>query len=69
MLINGINEIGIGYANQYLNDKLTIGAKIKMVQGLIHGSLDDDFEGSLHTRESDYLWTIGVRNGQVNSAA
>ena len=68
VLINGINEIGIGYANQYLNDKLTIGAKIKMVQGLIHGSLDDDFEGSLHTRESDYLWTIGVRNGQVNSA-
>ena len=67
-VMNGINEYGLGYANQFLNDKLTIGARVKLVQGLFHGSLEDSFEGSLHTREEDFLWTISVNDGQVNTA-
>lgn len=67
-VLNGINEVGLGYANEFLDKKLTIGARVKMVQGVVHGSIGDDFQGTLHTRESDYLWTIGVKNGNINTA-
>lgn len=66
--MNGLNEYGIGYANRFLNDRLTIGARVKLVQGIVHGSLGDDFQGSIHTNADDYLWTISVQNGQVNTA-
>jgi len=67
-VMNGIHEFGLGYANRFLDDKLTIDARVKMIQGLFHGSLADNFEGSLQTREEDFLWTISVNNGQVNTA-
>jgi len=68
VLMNTFNEYGLGYAHEFLNKKLTLGARVKMVQGLFHGSLDDDFQGTLHTRENDFLWTMNVQNGQVNTA-
>lgn len=68
LLMNGFNEYGLGYANQFLDNKLTVGARIKMIQGVFHGSLDDAFEGSLHTREEDFFWTMDVKGGQVNTA-
>lgn len=68
LMLNGINEYGIGYANEFLNKKLVLGARVKMVQGIAHASLGDDFEGSLHTREEDFLWTISTNNTRINTA-
>lgn len=67
-VLNGIQEVGLGYANQFLDNKLTIGARVKMVQGVLHASVGDDFQGTLHTDENDYTWNINVKNGLINTA-
>ena len=68
VLMNGFNEFGLGYANEFLDKKLTVGARVKLIQGIFHGSLDESFQGTLHTGEEDFLWTMNVNNGQINTA-
>lgn len=61
-------EIGIGYARKFLDDRLTIGARVKRVTGIFHASLKDDASASLKTDADDFSWQIAIQNGTVNTA-
>ena len=62
------HEIGIGYARRFLDDRLTIGARAKVVTGLFHASLIDGAGGTLTTDANDFSWQISVQNGTANTA-
>ncbi|MEC7754715.1 MAG: DUF5723 family protein [Bacteroidota bacterium] len=66
--IDGYHEVGIGYARRFLDDKLTVGGRIKMVTGMFHGSIQENATLTLTTDETDYSWHVEVQNGTVNTA-
>ena len=61
-------EVGIGYANKFLNDKLTVGARMKLVTGLFHASIQDGASATLATDATDFDWTVQLQNATVNTA-
>jgi len=61
-------EVGIGYANTFLNERLTVGARVKLVTGIFHASFADGASASLTTDANDFSWQIAVQNGTVNTA-
>lgn len=62
------HEVGIGYARTFLQERLTIGARAKVVTGLFHASLADGASGTLTTDANDFSWQIAVQNGTANTA-
>ncbi len=62
------HEVGIGYARRFLENRLTIGARAKLVSGIFHASLDENASGSLSTDATDFSWQIAVQNGTANVA-
>jgi len=68
LLMNAYHEYGVGYTHQFLADRLVVGARVKLIQGLFHGSTNEGFKGSLTTDENDFAWTMNVTNGQFNTA-
>lgn len=65
---NAYHEIGVGYANRYLDDKLTLGVRVKQVTGMYHASTQEGAGLSLTTNANDFSWNIAVQNGTVNTA-
>ena len=61
-------EIGIGYANKYLDDRLTVGARVKLVTGMFHASIQDGASATLSTDATDFDWTVNLQNATVNTA-
>ncbi len=61
-------EIGIGYANTFLGERLTVGARAKLVTGIFHASFADGASASLTTGADDFSWQIAIQNGTVNTA-
>ncbi len=61
-------EIGIGYANKYLDDRLTVGARVKLVTGMFHASIQDGASPTLSTDATDFDWTVNLQNATVNTA-
>ncbi len=66
--LNSFHEIGIGYAKTFLNERLTVGARVKMVTGLFHASTAEGATGSIATDADDFTWTVNIQNGTVNTA-
>ena len=66
--IDAYQEVGFGYARQFLDQKLVVGARVKLVTGLFHGSIREDAGFTLTTNANDYSWQVAVRNGNVNTA-
>lgn len=62
------HEIGIGYARRFLQDRLTVGARAKIVTGIFHASLAEGASGTLTTGADDFSWQIAVQNGTANTA-
>ena len=66
--IDVLQEVGFGYARKFLNDKLVVGARVKIVNGLYHASIKEDAGLRLTTNANDYSWQVQVQNGTVNTA-
>lgn len=54
-------EGGIGFTQQFLNDKLAIGVRLKYLIGLANGSTEEDGYASLDVN-NNYTWTINSNN-------
>lgn len=61
-------EIGFGYGRSMLNNKLTIGAKIKYLYGGFNASIDRGSEGYLSTDPETFAITLNVDNLTLNTA-
>lgn len=66
--LEAYQEIGIGYARQFLGERLTVGARAKLVTGIFHASLADGAGATLTTDADDFSWQIAVQNGTANTA-
>lgn len=67
-MANAYHEVGVGYARRFLGERLTVGARVKLVHGLFHGSLKEGATGSILTNATDYSWRVNVANGTLNTA-
>lgn len=68
-MANVYHEIGLGYTQKkFLDDRLTVGGRMKWVTGLFHGSLHENARGTITTDARDYSWVIDVKNGTFNTA-
>lgn len=66
--LDAYQEVGVGYARKFLGDKLTVGARAKLVTGMYHASINEDAHFSLTTNADDFSWQVRVENGTVNTA-
>ncbi|WP_422006307.1 DUF5723 family protein [Roseivirga pacifica] len=66
--LNGITEYGIGHTRKFLKDRLVVGARVKLLNGVFHGSISDNFSGTLTTHQDTYAWSVTTRNGSINTA-
>ena len=64
----GYNEIGIGFTQTFLNDRLAIAVRAKYLNGMVHSSTADDGQVSLEIDETTGEYTIYAENATVNSA-
>lgn len=62
------HEIGIGYARRFLGDRLTVGARAKLVTGIFHASLKEGASATLTTDATDFSWQVGLQNATANTA-
>ncbi|KYG79036.1 hypothetical protein AWN68_05225 [Roseivirga echinicomitans] len=65
---NTYHEIGIGHAHKFLEDRLTVGARVKMITGLFHASTAEGASGTLYTNEIDNSWRVSLQNATINTA-
>jgi hypothetical protein len=68
LAINSYHEVGIGHARTFLGDRLTVGARVKMITGLFNATTKEGLSGTLYTDPNDYSWTISTKNATVNTA-
>lgn len=60
-------EAGVGFTQQFLNDKLAIGARLKYISGIAHGGTEDDAIASI-TVNNNNTWTINTSNAIARTA-
>ena len=65
---NTFHEVGIGFARKFLGERLTIGARVKRVNGMFHASTAEGARGSLTTNADNYNLTVAIENGTINTA-
>ncbi len=65
---NSYHEVGIGHARTFLDKRLTVGFRTKMVTGLFNATTKEGLSGTLYTDPDDYSWTISTKNATVNTA-
>lgn len=62
------HEVGIGYANEYLDGRLVVGARVKMLTGLYHSSIDDDLVAQLTTDAENFNWEMNLANATLRTS-
>lgn len=62
------SEIGIGVTRTFLDDKLSIGLRLKSLSGIAHSSLEDGAQFSLDINPANFLWTLNTTNATVNTS-
>ena len=67
-MANVYHEIGLGHSQKLLDDRLTIGGRMKWVTGIFHGSLRENAQATITTNAQNYSWGIDVKNGTFNTA-
>ncbi len=63
-------EIGIGYGRSFniLGFNVDLGARLKLLNGIIHSSIKKNLEMSIYTSEEDYAMTVTIQNGLSRGA-
>ncbi len=62
------SEIGIGITRTFLKDKLSVGLRLKSLNGIAHASLEDDAQFSLDINPNNFIWTVNTANATINTA-
>lgn len=60
-------ESGIGFTQQFLNDKLAIGVRVKYLLGIANGSTEEDGTAQIDVND-DLSWTLNTNNAFARSA-
>jgi len=60
-------ESGFGFTQQFLNDKLAVGIRVKYLLGINDGATNKDGEAQVDIN-NDYSWTINTNNAYAMSA-
>lgn len=63
---NGYNEIGIGFTQTFLDDKLAIGLRAKYLNGFLHTSLKENSQVSLEYNKESGEYRIHTQNTIAN---
>ena len=66
--LDAYHEVGLGYARKFLSDKLTLGLRVKLVNGMYHVSMDESAHFSLSTNADDFSWQYNVQDATINTA-
>ncbi|MFT6971792.1 MAG: hypothetical protein ACJAXX_002367 [Roseivirga sp.] len=66
--INSYHEVGIGHARTFLDKRLTVGVRAKVITGLFNVSSKEGLNGQLFTNPDDFSWTVTTQNGTINTA-
>lgn len=59
-------EGGVGFTQQFLNDKLAVGVRVKYLLGITNGSTEEDGFAQIDIND-DYSWTINTENAFARS--
>jgi Family of unknown function (DUF5723) len=62
------HEFGLGFARTFLKEKLTLGVRAKMINGIFHVSTEDGAQASIATDATTYDMTFSIRNARVRTA-
>lgn len=62
------SEIGIGITRTFLDDKLSVGLRLKSLSGIAHSSLEDRAQFSLDVNPTNFLWTVNTANATLNTS-
>ncbi|MBR09867.1 MAG: hypothetical protein CMP48_19545 [Rickettsiales bacterium] len=63
-------EIGVGYGRTFnlFGFNVDLGARLKLLNGTLHGSIKDNLGMSIYTDDNDYSMTVTMQNGLSRSA-
>ena len=64
----GYHEIGLGITQQFLNNKLAIGLRLKYLNGIAHASLKNNAFLSLDIDDTNQDWTITASNASLKTS-
>jgi hypothetical protein len=62
------SEIGIGITRTFLDDKLSVGLRLKSLSGIAHASLEENAQFALDINPTSFLWTANTANATVNTS-
>ena len=65
---DAFHEVGIGYAREFLDKRLVVGARVKWLTGLYHASIDSDLTAQLTTDPESFNWNINMVNASLRTA-
>lgn len=68
MAVTAYNEIGIGITRNFLMDKLVVGLRLKLLNGIAHVQIADDAFFSLDVNPNNLYWTVGATNATAYSS-
>ena len=64
---NGYNEIGVGFTQTFLNDKLAVAIRAKYLNGFVHASVEENATAALEIDETGNF-ILSAQNATVNSS-
>ena len=62
------SEIGIGITRTFLDDKLSVGLRLKSLSGIAHASLEENAQFELDVNPTSFLWTANTANATINTS-
>lgn len=62
------SEIGVGITRTFLDDKLSVGLRLKALSGIAHASLEENAQFALDINPTSFLWTANTANATVNTS-
>jgi len=62
------SEIGIGITRIFLDDKLSVGLRLKSLNGITHASLEENAQFALDINPTNFLWTANTANATINTS-
>lgn len=65
---NTFYEVGIGYANQLLDGRLTYGGRLKYYQGILNMSTPASFSAKILTEAQNFQLNAEIENGIIRTA-
>lgn len=62
------HEMGVGFSRSFLDQKLVVGSRVKLLSGLYHASLDSDLVAQLTTDAENFNWEMNLANATLRTS-